>query len=96
MLHAYDRARKYAATHVDETAALLADASHVERRVADLQLRERTTYPGDGTPGTDYHDAIAAVVPLIRSDKLAKPDADLDVALGSLIDSRPATTALRG
>jgi sulfonate transport system substrate-binding protein len=96
VLHAYDRARKYAATHVDETAALLADASHVERRVADLQLRERTTYPGDGTPGTDYHDAIAAVVPLIRSDKLAKPDADLDVALGSLIDSRPATTALRG
>jgi sulfonate transport system substrate-binding protein len=96
ILHAYDRARKYAAAHVDETAALLADASHVERRVADLQLRERTTYPGDGTPGNDYHDAIAAVVPLIRSDKLAKPDADLDVALGSLIDSRPATTALRG
>jgi sulfonate transport system substrate-binding protein len=88
VLHAYDRARKYAAAHVDETAALLADASHVERRVADLQLRERTTYPGDGTPGNDYHDAIAAVVPLIRSDKLAKPDADLDVALGSLIDSR--------
>jgi sulfonate transport system substrate-binding protein len=96
VLRAYDRARRYAASHVDETAALLADASHVERRVADLQLRERTTYPGDGTPGNDYHDAIAGVVPLIRSDKLAKPDADLDVALGSLIDTRPATTALRG
>jgi sulfonate transport system substrate-binding protein len=96
VLQAYERARRYAAAHVDETAALLADASHVERRVADLQLRERTTYPGDGTPGADYHDAIAAVVPLIRNDKLAKPDADLDVALNSLIDSRPATTALRG
>lgn len=96
VLAAYERARRYAASHVEETAALLAGASHVDRRVADLQLRERTTYPGDGTPGTDYHDAIAAVVPLIRGDKLAKPDADLELALGSLVDNRPATTALRG
>jgi sulfonate transport system substrate-binding protein len=96
VLQQYERARKYAAAHVDETAALLSDASKVERRVADLQLRERTTYPGNGTPGSDYHDAIAGVVPLIRSDKLAKPDADLDGAVASLIDTRPATTALRG
>jgi sulfonate transport system substrate-binding protein len=96
VLRQYDRARKYAASHVDETAALLSDASHTERRVADLQLHERTAYPGDGTPGTDYHDAIAAVVPLIRADKLAKPDADLDAAVASLIDARPAATALRG
>jgi sulfonate transport system substrate-binding protein len=95
VLAAYDRARKYAAAHVEETAALLSDASHVERRVADLQLRERTTYPGNGAPGADYHDAIAAVVPLIRADKLAKPDADLDGALASLIDGRLAATALR-
>jgi sulfonate transport system substrate-binding protein len=96
VLRQYDRARKYAASHVDETAALLSDASHTERRVADLQLRERTAYPGDGTPGNEYHDAIAGVVPLIRADKLAKPDADLDAAVASLIDARPATTALRG
>jgi sulfonate transport system substrate-binding protein len=96
VLQQYERARKYAATHVDETAGLLSDASKVERRVADLQLRERTTYPGNGTPGTDYHDAIAGVVPLIRADKLAKPDADLDGAVAALIDARPATTALRG
>ncbi len=96
VLQAYDRARKYAATHVEETAALLSEASKVERRVADLQLRERTTYPGNGTPGSDYHDAIAGVVPLIRADKLAKPDADLDGAVASLIDGRLAATALRG
>ena len=96
VVNAYDRARKYAAAHVEETAALLSDASHLERRVADLQLHERTTYPGNGTPGNDYRDAIAAVVPLIRNDKLAKPDADLDAAAASLIDARIATTALRG
>jgi sulfonate transport system substrate-binding protein len=96
VLRQYDRARKYAASHVDETAALLSEASHVERRVADLQLRERTGYPGDGTPGNDYRDAIAGVVPLIKTDKLAKPDADLDGAVASLIDARVATAALRG
>jgi sulfonate transport system substrate-binding protein len=96
VLRQYERARKYAAAHADETAALLSEASHVERRVADLQLRERTTYPGDGTPGSEYHDAIAAVVPLIRADKLAKPDADLDCAAVALVDRRTAATALRG
>ena len=96
VLQQYERARKYAAAHIDETAGLLSDASKVERRVADLQLRERTTYPGNGTPGADYHDAIAGVVPLIRADKLAKPDADLDGAVATLVDARPATTALRG
>jgi sulfonate transport system substrate-binding protein len=96
VLRQYDRARKYAASHVEETAALLSDASHTERRVADLQLRERTSYPGDGTPGSEYHDAIAGVVPLIRADKLAKADADLDGAVAALIDARPAATALRG
>jgi len=94
VLHQYERARRYATAHVEETAALLSDASHTERRVADLQLHERTAYPGNGTPGNDYHDAVGAVVPLIRSDKLAKPDADLHGALGSLIDTRPATAAL--
>lgn len=96
VLRQYERARKYAAAHADEAAALLSDASHVQRRVADLQLRERTTYPGDGTPGNEYHDAISAVVPLIRADKLARPDADLDGAVVALVDGRTAATALRG
>ncbi len=96
VLQQYERARTYAAKHVDEVAALLSAASKLDRRVADLQLRERTTYPGNGTPGTEYREAIAGVVPLIRADKLAKPDADLDSAVASLPDARPATTALRG
>lgn len=93
VLQQYARARRYAATHVDETAALLAEASHLELRVADLQLRQRTTYPGDGVPGAEFHDAIAAVVPLIRADRLTRPDADLDGAAASLADAAPARTA---
>jgi sulfonate transport system substrate-binding protein len=96
VLRAYERARQYAAAHTDETAALLADASHLERRVAELQLRERTSYPGDGVPDAAYHDAIAGVVGIVRSEKLARPEADLDAAVATLVDPQAARTALRG
>jgi sulfonate transport system substrate-binding protein len=96
VLRQYERARRYAASHVPETAALLADEAHLERRVAELQLRERTTYPGDGVPNAEFHDAIAAVVPLIRADRLSRPDADLDGAVATLADVASARTALHG
>ena len=97
VLRQYARARQYASTHVDETAQILADASHLELRVAQLQLRERTTYPGNGNPNApEFHAALAGVVPLVKSEKLAKPGADLDAAVASLVDAKPAQTALRG
>jgi sulfonate transport system substrate-binding protein len=96
VLRQYERARRYAAGHVAETAALLADDAHLERRVAELQLRERTTYPGDGVPNAEFHDAIAAVVPLIRAERLSRPDADLDGAVATLADVASARTALHG
>jgi sulfonate transport system substrate-binding protein len=92
----YERARKYAATHADETAGILATESHLDKRVAELQLRERTKYPGNGIPDAAFHGSIAGVVPLIKAEKLARPGADLDGALASLADTRPAQTALRG
>jgi sulfonate transport system substrate-binding protein len=96
VLRQYARARQYAATHVDETAQLLADASHLERRVAELQLRERTSYPGNGVPDRDFQSAIGGVVSFVRSEKLARPDADLDVAAATLADTAPASLAVRG
>ena len=96
VLQQYERARQYAATHVDETAGLLADASHLDRKVAELQLRERTTYPGNGVPDRDFQSAIGGVVSFVRSEKLARPDADLEVSATTLADTAPATLALRG
>lgn len=96
VLQQYERARQYAATHVDETAGLLADASHLDRKVAELQLRERTSYPGNGVPDHDFQGAIAGVVTFVRSEKLARPDADLQGAAATLADTAPATLALRG
>ncbi|HEY4441755.1 MAG TPA: ABC transporter substrate-binding protein, partial [Candidatus Elarobacter sp.] len=96
VLKQYARARKYAAEHVDETASLLAEASKVEPRVAQLQLRERTKYPGSGVPDRAFHDAVAGVVTFVRSENLAKPGADLEAAAASLADAKPASLALRG
>jgi sulfonate transport system substrate-binding protein len=93
VLQTYERARQYAATHVTETAAIVAAAAKLDPSVAELQLRERTTYPGNGTPGADFHDALSGVLPIIRSDKLARPDADLDGALAALPDPRAAKAA---
>jgi sulfonate transport system substrate-binding protein len=96
VLRVYERARAYAAANVAETAQILADASHLDRRVADLQLHDRTSYPGNGVPDAAYHEAIAGVVTIVRAEKLARPDADLDAAIASLADPVAARTALRG
>ena len=93
VLQQYERARRFGASHIGETAAVVAAASQLDVKVADLQLRDRTTYPGNGTPGNDYRDALTAVIPIIKSDKLAKPDADLDGSLATLLDTRPAKVA---
>jgi sulfonate transport system substrate-binding protein len=93
VLQQYERARQFAASNVGETAGILAAAAQLDAKVTELQLRERTTYPGNGEPGADYHDALAGVVPIIRSDKLARPDADLDGALAAIVDTQPAKSA---
>jgi sulfonate transport system substrate-binding protein len=93
VLQSYERARQYAATHIAETAGILAAAAQLDAKVTELQLRERTTYPGSGEPGAAYHSALAGVVPIIRADKLARPDADLDGALATIADTQPAKSA---
>jgi len=93
VLKSYERARQYAANNIAETAGILAAAAQLDAKVTELQLRERTTYPGTGTPGGDYHSALAGVVPIIRADKLARPDADLEGALASIVDAAPAKSA---
>jgi len=95
VLRQYARAREYAAAHVDETAKTLADASSLDVRVAERQLRLRTKYP-DPTPGRAYRSALEGVVPIVRANNLALPSADLDGALAALVDPAPAHAVLRG
>ncbi len=93
VLQNYERARTFAAANIAQTASIVAAAANLDAKVAELQLRDRTTYPGNGTPLPEFHDALGGVIPIIKSDKLARPDADIDGALASLIDLRPAKTA---
>ena len=94
VLRAYARAHAFAAHNVDATAKIVADASSLELRVADRQLKLRTKYP-DPTPGAAYHEALAGVVPIVRANGLVTPDTDIDAALASLADPAAARSALR-
>jgi len=95
VLRQYERARRYAIAHPAETAKILADASKLEVRVASVEVRERTSFP-DPTPGRPYTDALTAVAPIIRAEKLVAAGTDIDRALATLIDTAPVRTALRG
>jgi sulfonate transport system substrate-binding protein len=94
VLRAYARAHEFAAHNVDATAKIVADASNLELRVADRQLRLRTKYP-DPTPGAAYHEALAGVVPIVRENALVTAGTDIDGALASLADPSAARAALR-
>jgi sulfonate transport system substrate-binding protein len=93
VLRQYERARKYAIAHPDETAKVVAEASHLELRVTTIQITQRTQYP-DPVPGVSYRDTIAGVVPIVRSEKLVAGATDLEAVVPELIDARPARVAL--
>jgi hypothetical protein len=46
-----------------------ADSSHLADRVAEVEIRERTSCP-DPTPASDSADALSAVVPIIKAENL--------------------------
>jgi sulfonate transport system substrate-binding protein len=94
VLAQYERARAYAIKHPDQTAAILASASHLQERVAALEIRERTTYP-DPAPGAAYAAAIDAVVPIIVGENLVAAGTDVRGAAASLAEPRFARVAAR-
>ncbi|GAC1414552.1 MAG: aliphatic sulfonate ABC transporter substrate-binding protein [Candidatus Velthaea sp.] len=95
VLQQYDRARKFAIAHPDETAKILAEASKLEVRVATVEVRSRTAFPNPA-PGKAFADALSAVAPIIRAEKLVPAGTDLERALATLVDIVPVRTALRG
>ncbi|TAM60823.1 aliphatic sulfonate ABC transporter substrate-binding protein [bacterium] len=95
VLRAYERARHYAIAYPHETSQILAEASGISLRVADIEIRERTHYP-DPVPGAAYRKALEAVIPIIEAEHLAVPGANLRQDLVALIDSAPAHVAVSG
>jgi sulfonate transport system substrate-binding protein len=95
VLKQYARAHEFAAKNLDDTVKIVAEASGLEVRVAERQLRLRTKF-GDPTPGAAYRAALEGVVPIVKDNALALPGADLDAALAALPDPRPSKLALHG
>lgn len=84
VLRAYRLAHDYAKAHPDETAAILAQASNLDDRVASLVIKDRTRFP-DPAPGSAYLASVGGTIPVIRSEQLVADASSVDGALGSLI-----------
>ncbi len=96
VLAQYERARAWILAHPGEAAQILAKAARLSPDVARKQLTERTVLDRDvGVPGEALRKALAAVVPILRSEKLVSPTADPERALSELIAPGPAEEARR-
>jgi len=91
VLAQYERARTWILAHPDDAVQILAEAARLSPEVARKQLTERTVLDRDvGVPGEKLRAALAAVVPILRSEKLAAPGADPEKALSELLAPGPA------
>ena len=91
VLAQYERARTWILAHPDDAVQILAEAARLSPEVARKQLTERTVLDRDvGVPGEKLRAALAAVVPILRSEKLAAPGADPEKALSELHAPGPA------
>lgn len=96
VLAQYERARAWILAHPEEAAQILAEAAKLPPDVARKQLGERTVLDRDvGVPGDKLRAALASVVPILRSEKLAAPGSDPEKALAELLAPGPAQEARR-
>jgi sulfonate transport system substrate-binding protein len=96
VLAQYERARAWILAHPAEAVQILAEAARLSPDVARKQLTERTVLDRDvGVPGEKLRAALAAVVPILRSEKLVAPGSDPDRALSELLAPGPAQEARR-
>ena len=96
VLAQYERARVWILAHPADAAQILAEAARLSPEVARKQLTERTVLDRDvGVPGEKLRAALAAVVPILRSEKLVSADANPDKALSELLAPGPAQEARR-
>ncbi len=93
VLKVYNRAHEYAKAHPDETSKILSEVSQLEVRVTDVEIKERTKYPSP-IPGQAFLSSVRGVVPIIVAEQLVAGNKDLNAALASLTEPRPAQAAL--
>ncbi|WP_322065619.1 aliphatic sulfonate ABC transporter substrate-binding protein [Burkholderia ubonensis] len=94
VLKVYEKVRQWIVAHPDDTAKLVADASKLPLAVAKLQL-QRTDF-SQPVPGAQQSAALKAAAPILVTEQLVKPNADLPKVVDTLIDpqfAQPVATA---
>lgn len=93
VLRTYELGHAYAKAHPAQTAKILAAASNVDQKVADLVINDRTRF-SDPIPGKAYLESVGGTIPVIKSEQLVADIGSVQTALAGLADPSPARVAL--
>lgn len=93
VVNTYEYARAWALKHPDETAKILADVAGIDQEVATTVITERTNLGVSNIPGPAQLAVLKKVGPIFVESGDVRTQADIDKALGSLLDPTFAKNA---
>lgn len=95
LIRLYEQAKQWIAEHPEDAAKILADEAQLDIAVAKRELNERMSFTVSGVPGDTVIAVLKAVVPIIKSEQLANPGANLDQAVTDLVDASYARAVIK-
>jgi sulfonate transport system substrate-binding protein len=95
LIRLYEQAKHWIADHPDDAAQILADAAQLDVTVAKRELNDRMNFTVSGIPGDTVVAVLKAVVPIIKSEQLANPGANVDQAVTDLVDASYAKAVIK-
>lgn len=94
VIAAYERARQWARSNVTETARIVSEEAKVSLQVALLQVKLRTDLSSP-LPTQEHVKALQAAAPILLDEGLVRPGADINRAIGALVNTRFAEPLIR-
>ena len=88
VVDAYEKARAWALTHVEETIAILAKVAGIDPAVARKVIVERSNLDVDPTPGPAQRRVLAIVGPFFVASGDVKNQTAIDAALDTLLEGK--------
>lgn len=90
----YERAREWILENPEEAAQILAEESGLSIEVAERELFERTVLDSGSVPGEAHAEVLRAVIPILISEELVRPDTDLDTMIDELLSPEIAQSVI--
>ena len=87
VITAYERARTWILANTTEAAKIVSEEAKVSLQVALLQIKLRTDLRNP-QPSQEHVKALQAAAPILLDEALVKPDADLNRAIASLVNTQ--------